>query len=58
MELKRRAHSHRENLRRRFGLVLRNAEHVDSRSSQEAEDYRSSRGYVAGERLFAFFSIF
>ena len=29
-------YTHRENLRRRFGLVLRNAEHVDSRSSQEA----------------------
>ena len=38
------SHTPRENLRRHFGLVLRNAEHVDSRSSQEAEDYRSRRG--------------
>ncbi len=30
------SHTPRENLRRHFGLVLRNAEHVDSRSSQEA----------------------
>ena len=55
-------YTHRENLRRRFGLVLRNTEHVDSaelvptesrgssiakQSGLERGDYRSSRGNVA-----------
>jgi len=40
--------THRENLRRCFGLVLRNAEHVDSRSSQEARTIGRVVGYVVG----------
>ncbi len=38
-------------MRRHFGLVLRNAEHVDSDLSLEQINYRSSRGYVAGEGI-------
>ena len=34
-------------MRRHFGLVLRNAEHVDSDLSLEQINYRSSRRYVA-----------
>lgn len=34
-----------ENLRRRFGLVLRNAEHVDEKHPLEVLYYWSSRGY-------------